>query len=45
MAIHELDLELPALRRDKDRRPLGGPLQRVVTAGLIAVPCVSVLGP
>ena len=42
MAIHELDLELPA-RADEDERPLGGPLQLVVTAGVIVVPFVGAL--
>jgi stearoyl-CoA desaturase (delta-9 desaturase) len=43
MAIHELDLELPAPRHDEVERPLGGPLQLVVTAGVIVVPFLAAL--
>jgi stearoyl-CoA desaturase (delta-9 desaturase) len=43
MAMHELDLELPPPRRDDDERPLGGPLQLLVTAAVISVPFVAAM--
>ncbi len=43
MAIHELDLERPVARRDEAERPLGGPLQRIVTAVVIVVPFLATL--
>jgi stearoyl-CoA desaturase (delta-9 desaturase) len=43
MAIRELDPALSSPRRGTDERPLGGPLQHLVTAGLIGVPFVGAL--
>jgi stearoyl-CoA desaturase (delta-9 desaturase) len=43
MAIRELDLELPSSRRDEVSRPLGGPLQLVVTTAVLVVPFVAAL--
>src|SRR5437879_7031314 len=46
MAVHELELALDSPRRnglEPDRRPLGGPLQLVVTAVVMVVPFVGAI--